>query len=444
MSSPGGSLTLLFEAGKPCASPPIDLGELDALTFERVTGQRSTQLSTVGGERRLTVRLVDRRMSRVHAHLRRVSTGWSLEDARSRNGTRVNGNEIESALLGSGDLVEIGRSFFAFRDDATAMLGPDPVMQSLGLATRNPALARHFHDLLAIAPSAIPIIVHGETGTGKEVIAQAIHRLSGRSGPLQAVNCGALSRSLLESELFGYKKGAFSGASEDRPGVIRAADRGTLLLDEIGDLPLDCQAALLRVLQEGELVPVGGVKPVRIDVRVVAATHRDLGDMVAREAFRADLFARLNGFTVALPPLRARREDLGALLHSLVERHAPARAGASEFSAAAIQALYAYSWPGNIRELEKTVATALVLAAGGPIEIEQLPAPMRTASLPPLAPGSVESDGSDPQRDRLARLLARHRGNVNAIARALNTSRTQVHRLCQRFGLDPGGHRSKR
>jgi DNA-binding NtrC family response regulator len=463
-----GSLTLIFESGRPCAAAPFALGDVDAVTLGRASGTRAARLATLGGERRLTIEVADRRMSVVHAHLRQVREGWSLEDASSKNGTRVNGREVNRTILRSGDLVETGRSFFVFRDTIPHAVRPDAPEPPLGLATRNPILARQFDNLMTIARSSVSIIVHGETGTGKELIARAVHELSGRTGPLQALNCGALSRSLLESELFGYRKGAFSGANEDRPGLIRAADKGTLFLDEIGDLPLDAQAALLRVLQEGELLPVGAVKPVPVDVRIVAATHRDLGDMVERETFRADLLARLTGFTVVLPPLRARREDLGALLRSLLARHAPSPAAPIELSAAAIRALYAYPWPGNVRELEKTIATALILAGGQPIDERSEsrgrgPAGSaggegaRTLSidephLGDLVRVAIDDAGPPPRhdeapgdgRERLESLLARHQGNVNAVAREMRTSRTQVHRLCRRFGIDLRVHRFKR
>jgi DNA-binding NtrC family response regulator len=439
-----GSLTLIVESGRPCATSPFALGDVDAVTLGRASGARSARLSTVGGERRLTLEIADRRMSVVHAHLRLVSDGWSLEDASSKNGTRVNGLDVARTILRTGDLVEVGRSFFVFRDNVPHPARADAPEPPLGLATRKPALARQFENLTTIARSSVAIIVHGDTGTGKELIARAVHDLSGRTGPLQALNCGALSRSLLESELFGYRKGAFSGANEDRPGLIRAADKGTLFLDEIGDLPLDGQAALLRVLQEGELLPVGGVKPVPVDVRIVAATHRDLGEMVERETFRADLLGRLTGFTVVLPPLRARREDLGALLRTLLARHAPSPAAPIELSAAAIRALYAYPWPGNVRELEKVISTALLLADGLPIDQEHLPDPVRAAPTEEPAPALSEYDSSDSGRDRLEGLLARHQGNVNAVARELRTSRTQIHRLCRRFGIDLRIHRFKR
>jgi transcriptional regulator with GAF, ATPase, and Fis domain len=294
--------------------------------------------------------------------------------------------------------------------------------------------------------------VHGDTGTGKELIARAVHELSGRPGRLQALNCGALPRTLLESELFGYRKGAFSGAGEDRPGLIRAADKGTLFLDEIGDLSLDGQAALLRVLQEGELVPIGAVKPIPVDVRIIAATHRDLTRMAERDAFRADLLARLAGFTVVLPPLRARREDLGALLRSALAQHAPSELASIELSPAAIRALHAHAWPGNIRELDKVVSAAVVLARGAVIDVPHIPAVLPGGRRDHAAPTSTERDrpddehpgAADARRDRLEHLLAQHRGNVNAVARELRTSRTQVHRLCRRFGVDPQLHRHAR
>jgi DNA-binding NtrC family response regulator len=451
-----GSLTLMFESGRPCDAAPLALGDIDAATLGRAADGRTIQLSTVGGERRLTIELEDRRMSVVHAHLRRLPDGWSLEDARSKNGTWVNGVEVSSTVLRSGDLVEVGRSFFVYSDHVPHPVRPGAPEPPLGLSTRHPGLARQFDNLTAIARSSVAIVVRGESGTGKELIAKAVHQISSRPGPLQALNCGALSRSLLESELFGYRKGAFSGAHEDRPGLIRSADKGTLFLDEIGDLPLEGQAALLRVLQEGELLPVGGVKALPVDVRVIAATHRDLGAMVERETFRADLLARLTGFTVVLPPLRERREDLGALLHILLARPAsPAATGAPaaaatgasaspvELSPAAIRALYAYPWPGNVRELEKVISTARILAGDLPIEYEHLPDAVRVAPLPVAAPPAGEQ-APDAARDRLEQLLARHQGNVNAVARELRTSRTQVHRLCRRFGIDVSAHRFKR
>ena len=433
-----GSLTLTFEGGKPCALATFPLGDVEAVTIGRASMARAATVSRVGRERRLSLELADRRMSLVHAQLRRLAGAWIIEDARSKNGTRVNGLEIEQATLRPGDLVEVGRSFLVFRADASPAASEGPS----GLVTANPALARQFEKLRALARSSVAIIVTGETGTGKELIARAIHELSGRDGPLRAVNCGALPRALLESELFGYRRGAFSGALEDRPGLVRSADRGTLFLDEIGDLPLDGQAALLRVLQEGEVVPIGGVKPIPVDVRLVVATHFDLAAMTAADRFRADLLARLAGFTIVLPPLRERREDLGALVHGLISRHAPERLASIELSAPAIRALHAHAWPANIRELEKALRTALILSAGEVVEVDHFPEMVR-APAAPLEPTAVAAMSSGGERQDIERLLSEHKGNVSEVARELRTSRTHVHRLCERLGIDVRIHRVK-
>ncbi|HEY0991337.1 MAG TPA: sigma 54-interacting transcriptional regulator, partial [Kofleriaceae bacterium] len=290
----------------------------------------------------------------------------------------------------------------------------------------------------------LTVLITGESGTGKDLVARAIHLGSPRSGAMfLPYNCTTTTRELADSQLFGHRRGSFTGAVADQQGLIRSAGGGTLFLDEIGDLPLDAQAALLRVLQEGELLPVGAVKPIPVDVRVVAATHRDLGDMVERETFRADLLARLTGFTVVLPPLRARREDLGALLRSLLARHAPAPPAPIELSAAAIRALYGYPWPGNVRELEKAITTALILANGQPIDEPHLTEVVRTAPTETGAPAFRELDSANGARERLEGLLSRHHGNVNAVAREMRTSRTQIHRLCRRFGIDLRVHRFK-
>src|SRR5207302_1217977 len=189
----------------------------------------------------------------------------------------------------------------------------------------------------------------GETGTGKEVIARAIHAASRRPGAFVAVNCGALAPNLVESELFGHKKGAFSGATEDHNGLVRAADKGTLLLDEIGDLPVPTQAALLRVLQQREVLPLGTTKPMPVDLRVVAASHRDLEAEVGAGRFREDLWSRLAGYTAQLPALRDRREDLGLLVAALLARLVQTRP--IRFTSEAGLALVQYDWPRNVREL---------------------------------------------------------------------------------------------
>src|SRR5207244_11071980 len=233
-------------------------------------------------------------------------------------------------------------------DEDTRQLRP----AAPGIATIAPAMSSALVPLAAIARTALPAIVLGESGTGKELIARALHALSGRRGPCQAINCAAIAQTLLESELFGCRRGAFSGATEGRPGLFRAADGGTLFLDEIADLPMLAQAALLRVLQESEVLPVGATRPVHVDVRVVAAAQRDLRSLAAAGRFRPDLLARLDAFTVALPPLRERREDLGLLCAALLRRLAPDRCERLRLEPDAARALLHHAWPLNVRELE--------------------------------------------------------------------------------------------
>jgi transcriptional regulator with PAS, ATPase and Fis domain len=288
------------------------------------------------------------------------------------------------------------------------------------------------------------VVIHGESGTGKELIARALHAASKRTGELVAVNCGALPETLVESQLFGYRKGAFSGATQDREGLVAAARGGSLFLDEIGDLAPSSQAAFLRLLQEQEYTPVGATKPVTADVRVIAATHHDLEELVAKGAFRDDLAARLNGFTFTLPPLRERRTDMGLLIGALVRRIAADAAGQVRFSSAAGQRLIEYEWPRNIRELEKCLEAAIALAADGPIQVEHLGAAARSAP-PTRTEAAVTTPklarDADARRAQLAALLTEHHGNISRIARELKTSRTQVQRWVKRFGFDASKYR---
>jgi transcriptional regulator with GAF, ATPase, and Fis domain len=241
------------------------------------------------------------------------------------------------------------------------------------------------------------------------------------------------------------RRGAFTGAVEDRPGLVRASSGGTLLLDEVGELPMGLQVKLLRVLQESEVQPVGAAQPVRVDLRVVTATHRDLVALVEEEAFRSDLFARLTGLEVELPPLRDRRADLGLLIPALLRR-----AGAPpevRFSREAARALFRWSWPHNVRELEKALALAVALAGDGRIELAHLPEVVRTAPEPapdPMAGRAARplSEADVSRRTELIELLRAHHGNVSAVARQMGVARMQIQRWCRRFHLDPASFRA--
>jgi transcriptional regulator with GAF, ATPase, and Fis domain len=434
-------LVLVLECGRPRAgSVRYRLSDLTAVAIGRGSERRAER---TGNE--LTVRVPDKWMSSRHARIEPSFGRWVLTDTESKNGSIVDGHTTKRAVLTDGSLIELGHTLFLFFErlpieaETPGMLEITPNDAPAGLITLMPAWHTEIQRIRQIASSEIPMLIEGESGTGKEVIARAIHGQSGRGGAFVPVNCGALPDNLVESELFGYKKGAFSGAQSDHPGLVRAADGGTLFLDEIGDLPASSQAALLRVLQEREVMPVGGTRAVPIDLRVVAATHRDLDDMVAEGSFRHDLFARLAGFRVTVPTLAERRTDLGILIGALHTRLFPADHPGFDIDAARL--LLRYPWPLNVRELEQALATAQVLAGVELVRAEHLPDSVRTGR-PPGAPRPVILSEHDQKvRDQVVAALRDHQGNVSAVARALDKDRKQIQRWIKRFGLDPGSFR---
>jgi transcriptional regulator with PAS, ATPase and Fis domain len=383
-------------------------------------------------------------MSSNHAVLTRDGAGWRVVDQRSKNGTLVNGTPQRDVELADGDVLEIGQTFFVFRAElATPAASPprlfaDQLDAPTGMATLVPELAARFDTLRRVAASKTSIVLRGASGTGKEMLARAVHELSGRRGPFVAVNCAALPEQLVESELFGYVKGAFSGADNDREGLIAAAGGGTLFLDEIGDLPLSAQAKLLRALQEQEVRPVGAVAPQPVDLRVVAATHRDLEQLVDSGRFREDLLARLGG-EFELPPLCQRREDLGLLIGALLQRIEDPRARDAGLTGDAVHVLLDYGWPRNVRELQKVLERAIALSGGADIESSHLPDEIRTVpadrrSQPAIA--NALSDTERERRDHIIALLREHGGNVTAVARAMGKVRSQVQRWIKRYGIE--------
>jgi transcriptional regulator with PAS, ATPase and Fis domain len=392
----------------------------------------------------------DIRMSSAHARLVRDGAGYVLEDAGSTNGTLVNGEPISSRALGDGDIVELGQTIFLYREiDDDALCGAQsldsneaPVVEP-GFATLDPKLARRLKRLARAAPSPLSILLLGETGTGKELLARGLHALSGRPGPFIAVNCGAIPQNLLESQLFGHVRGAFSGALKDEPGLVRSAEHGTLLLDEIGDLPVSSQAALLRVLQENEVRPVGSTHTTKVDVRIIAATHMPLEDLIERGAFRRDLYARLAGYIFALVPLRERRVDLGLLVAALLSAGKLGECRGIRMQSAVARAMVRHDWPMNVRELEQCLHAACVLTDDGVITVEDLPRSMAAAVAGAETPEREEAGSADAaleadagRRAILVGLIAEHNGNLSAVARVMRTSRSQVHRLLTRYGIN--------
>jgi len=298
-------------------------------------------------------------------------------------------------------------------------------------------MAQNVRRAMKVVNRAIPLLLTGETGTGKELFARAFHAASLRAaGPFVAVNCASIPDSLIESELFGYKSGAFTGANrEGRRGKILQANGGTLFLDEIGDMPYNLQARLLRVLEEREVVPLGGESPVTVDIQLVSATHRQLEEMVARGEFREDLYYRLQGITLGLPPLRD-RADLKQLLRHALEEEADGRP--VTIAEAAAQALEAYSWPGNIRQLRSVLRTALALAEGDVVTPRDLPEDLVRGRRPQEgseAAGPALNPLENAERDALLAELERCQWNVTLVAQKLKTSRNTIYRKMKRLDI---------
>jgi DNA-binding NtrC family response regulator len=431
------------------------LAGLDEVHFGR--GDRAAIRSRRDGRNLLELRIPDGRMSSSHGRLMLREAGWTLEDPDSKNGALVEGELDRCAVLADGAMIELGHTFFLFREApvereaAPDMSDADLRGSQPALHTFDGALAERFAHIEPIAASESPLVLRGETGTGKELVAQAFHALSRRGGAFVAVNCGALPGDLVEAELFGHRRGAFTGALADRLGQIRSAHGGTLFLDEIGELPAAAQPALLRVLQEREVVPVGLDHAVKVDIRLCSASLRDLDALSETGRFRDDLYARISGFTLELPPLRARKVDLGLLIRRLL---AKIPGGAQvELLPAALRAMLRYRWPHNIRELEKVLTTAVALAAGGVIDATHLAelvrrsapgGPPAPAPRPVPAPAAAPAPSPDKRRDRLIEALTRHHGNVVAVARELKVGRGQLYRVFKRHEIDAEAFRRDR
>jgi DNA-binding NtrC family response regulator len=381
-----------------------------------------------------TVPLPGQQASRRHAEVRWAGVVPVLRDLESRNGTWVNGQRITERPVGPGDVLRIGEWVGVVLElsDRDAPLGLRDLGQSwYGSAT----LARAIEPARRVATTDLPVIIEGETGVGKEGMARAVHAWSARLGAFVAVNCAAIPPTMAEAELFGYRKGAFTGADQSNPGLFRAAHRGTLFLDEILDLPAPLQTKLLRVLEQHEVQPLGEARAVPIDVRVVCATQEPLGRAVEDRRFRADLLARLDGLTVVLPPLRGRREDIAPLFVRLLHDQTGGRV--PDVDPKLVEALLIYDWPLNIRELVLLVRRLVAVHGDEPaLKRAMLPdrvlAATRTASAsaPPITPVRA-STADDVAFDRLIESLRRHGGNVSRAAGALGISRSRAYRLLE-------------
>ena len=318
------------------------------------------------------------------------------------------------------------------------------------MVSKNPRMRKVFDLIEQVGPLGSTVLIHGETGTGKELVAQAIHAAdAGRKGPFVALNCAALQETLLESELFGHERGAFTGADRQKKGRFEVADGGTLLLDEVGDVSPAMQAKLLRVLQTGTFHRVGGAETLRVDVRIVAASNKRLEGEVKAGRFRSDLFYRLNVIRIDLPPLRERPEDIALLsMHFLDRLTARSTPPVTQIDEEAMQALLAHHWPGNVRELENAIKAAVALADGPTVHRDALPSTVAPRRGQPGGsnPGGIDIDVPLPmlteeliagvERDYFAQLLARYRGNVARCAKHCGLSRRSVTQKLQKYSLD--------
>jgi len=303
-----------------------------------------------------------------------------------------------------------------------------------GIITGAPEMQSVCRMIEKVAATDAAVLLLGDSGTGKELLARELHRLSTRSKErFVAINCAAIPDTLLESELFGYEKGAFTGANKQSPGRIETANRGTLFLDEIGDLPGSLQAKLLRFLQERTIERLGGREEIPVDVRIVAATHQNLRDRIGSGSFREDLFYRLAEIVVTVPPLRDRAGDAALLAHALVRRHAEEKKrGRLALSDEAVAAIERHRWPGNVRELENVIKRAVILADGPQIKVSDLGLDGAGAAEPPL---NLREARDSAERRELVRALARANGNLSKAADLLGVSRPTLYDLLNRFGL---------
>jgi DNA-binding NtrC family response regulator len=415
-------------------APVNDDGRFGKLMLILGDGRRVSlrRAVTIGTARDNDLQIEDDHASRRHCviepHERRVV----VRDLESTNGTLLNGVRVSQAELRPGTLLTLGSTRLrVMRDDAmeVSILGnSQPIVQLRQEVTR-----------LASAP--LPVLIQGETGTGKELVARALHDQSGRRGQFVPVNCGSIPRELIESELFGHERGAFTGASARRRGLFQEADAGTLFLDEIGELPELLQTRLLRALETGVVRPVGAMRDVHVHVRVVAATHVDLERAVETSRFRRDLYYRLEGARLTTPPLRTRREDIPLLAQQMLDEQL-ALGFRCKLSPAAMEALQEHTWPGNVRELKNVLRRAATLG-GAVLEPQDLM--LDIARRRPGDPERVEIGGrtyQEIERDILVRTLRRCQGNQRAAAAELDMARSSLNDKLRRYGVDPASMKS--
>jgi transcriptional regulator with PAS, ATPase and Fis domain len=414
----------------------------------------SRPLLQIGTKKENDISLKDETMSRVHFEIHQTKDGYVLKDAGSLNGTFINGVRVKEAFLLAGAVIRAGQTELKFLPlDETFEVVPSKKNRFANLIGSSMAMRKIFTIIEKIASTDVTVIIEGESGTGKELVAAAIHEKSKRSKkPFVVFDCSAVAENLIESELFGHEKGSFTGATGLRHGAFELADTGTVFLDEIGELNIDLQPKLLRVLESRTIRRVGGDRPIPVDVRVVAATNRNLEAEVKKGSFREDLFYRLNVVPIHLPPLRKRKEDIPLIIDHFIELHNSENQDrpVEGVSSAAMELLMSYEWPGNVRELRNTVSRALSFMEGSQITPEDIPERVRI----PVAKAELEirddlgfKDAKEQwigafEKQYLTEILQKNNFNISAAAKEAGIDRKSVQRLIRKYEINVGRGKS--
>jgi transcriptional regulator with GAF, ATPase, and Fis domain len=408
----------------------------------------------IGTNEKNDLLLQDNTVSRFHCEIRHIRDEYLLVDRQSTNGTYIQNLRVREVFLHPNCEFLVGNSLIRFEPEVESVRVVPMARGSYGELIGSAPRMREIYGIIdKVAPSDLSVVVEGETGTGKELVARALHTHSRRaSRPLVIFDCSAFPENLLESELFGHEKGSFSGAIRTHRGVFERAEGGTIFFDELGEMSLNLQPKFLRALESGEIRRVGGERTIKVDVRVVAATNRNLAQLVEEGQFRRDLFYRLAKVRMTLPPLRDRPDDLPRLCdHFLDElRKARPELRVRRFSEEALALLAAYDWPGNVRELRNVVERSATFCEDECIEVEDLPGDLQARLGRPLqkslpAPGSVDPGTglkeakeiivAQFERDYLVLLLERHEQNISRVAREAGIDRRHVYRLMKKYGI---------
>ena len=438
----------------------------NGMTVEVRLGRKEVK---IGRGHEADLQLPDRSVSRLHAKVFRVGRQYFLADLRSRNGTHADGKRITQLALEDGRMFQVGPfrihfhlpgSGFPAGEEPTVSPGtasavadsvdPEPVRVTkraeahaapveapFGLIGGSAHVRKLVATIRRVAASDVPVLIEGETGSGKELVARGIHDASARrERPFIVVNCGAISPELIESELFGHEKGAFTGATAQRKGAFELANSGTIFLDEIGELPVALQPKLLRVLEQKEVKRVGGNDLLLADVRILAATNRNLREEIARKTFREDLYFRIGAITVSIPPLRDRREDVTPIARHFLSGMKSASGHLPGLSPAALDSLISHDWPGNVRELRNAIQRAVVMTENGELTgpdfsfLRQAAKPGAEAESP-----SGLSRWEQAERTNILGELARQMGNKTKTARELGIAKSTLFEKLKRYGI---------